>query len=348
LEKISTDKAMYYEVPKTPLPKILHDFLILKRKALDFAVKEGYFVIPTASGKSSMHLILEWLRFKGILTSRMDEIMVPPWMGAWVYKTMHSHGFPQMVLTPQTKVLWVYHQYGFPQDMDAIQKVARERNLIVIEDCAHAINSYYQDARLGTIGDFGIFSFSKFVPSLMGGAIVTKDENARDFFLSRIEKKRPLYSLFCFWSKYFDDVTHYAPLAQELLKTSYALYSYHMSMTRTVQNLVASSLESLNKRKENYATVKRILKGNLWIDSLETDILPYVVPIAGTPEELSHIVNVIKGTGLYSGLYHFDENRNLLEPRLISVAWLPIHQGIPTKIIEEVSTKIKEVLRPNS
>ena len=339
---------MYYEVPNTPLASVLSNFFLPKRKALEFAMQEGYFVIPTASGKSSMHLILEWLRFKGVLTSRMDDMVTPRWMGAWVYKTMHSHSFPQTVLTAQTKAVWVYHQYGFPQDMDAIRRIARERNLIVIEDCAHAIDSSYKSSRVGTLGDFGIFSFSKFVPSLMGGAIVTKDKEARDFFLARIGEPRTLYSLFCFWSKYFDDATHQAPLAQELLKTSYALYSYHVSMTRTVQNLIARSLGSLKRRRENYAIVKRILKGNPWIDSLETEVLPYVVPVAGTPDELSRIVKIIKESGIYSGIYHFDENRNLLKPRFIKVAWLPVHQSIPAEVIEKVSIKIKEVLKPTS
>jgi len=173
---------MYYEIPQTPLAKIIRSFLLPKSNALDFTVPEGHFLVPTSSGKSAMHLILEWLHHKGVLTSRMDGILVPEWMGAWVYKTMHSLGFPETTFTPRTKVLWVYHQYGFPQRMDAIVKIAREQNLTIIEDCAHAIDSYYQGKRLGTIGDFGILSFSKFVPSLMGGAILTKDPKARDFF----------------------------------------------------------------------------------------------------------------------------------------------------------------------
>lgn len=335
---------MYYEVPQTPFAKIIRSFFLPKRNALDFAVPEGYFLVPTSSGKSAMHLILEWLHHKGVLASRMDSILVPEWMGAWVYKTMHSFGFPETTFTPRTKVLWVYHQYGFPQHMDAIVKTAREQNLIVIEDCAHAIDSYYHGKRLGTIGDFGILSFSKFVPSLMGGAILTRDPKARDFFLSRARSQRQFYAPACFWSKYYDDMTHQAPRAQELLKTSYALYPYHATMTRTVQNLVAASLDTLSRRRENYQIVKNILKGNPWIDSLEDDVLPYVVPIYNPPEALSHVVECIKAADMYSGFYHFDKNRNLLEPQLVKVAWLPIHQEIPRTVIETVSGNLKRIL----
>ncbi len=334
---------MYHEVPQTTCSRILRNFLFSKRK-LDFFVKDGYFVIPVASGKSAMHLVLEWLRVKGTLTSRMDEILVPPWMGAWVYKTMHSHVFPQTVLTPQTKVLWIYHQYGFPQDMDTIMKTAKERNLIVIEDCAHALESNYKGSRLGTIGDFGIFSFSKFVPSLMGGAIVTRDGAARDFFVNRTRASRMRYAAFCFWSKYGDESSSHSRFAEELLKTSYALYSYHVSMTRTVRSLVASSIGFLGKRKRNYEIVKRILKENKWIDSLEEDVLPYVVPIYASTDRIAEIVKVIRDSCLYSGTYHFDENRNLLDPRFVTVAWLPIHQEIPADVIEKVSMKIKDIL----
>lgn len=335
---------MYYEVPQASFATILGNFFFPGRKALNFVVHEGYFVIPTASGKSAMHLILEWLRFKGVLTSRADEILVPQWLGAWVYKTMHSYAFPQTVVTPRTKVIWVYHQYGFPQDMDKILKFAKDRNLVVVEDCAHALESRYKGSRAGTIGDFGMLSFSKFVPSLMGGAIITKDKDARDFFLARTGASRTRYGAFCFWSKYADEFSHHARFAEELLKTSYALYSYHVSMTRTVQNLIASSLGALENRKKNYGIVKRVLKGNQWIDSLEENVLPCVVPLYGTPDQLSRIVRVIRDGHLYSGMYHFDINRNLLEPRFVKVAWLPIQQDISGAIIEEVCEKIKNIL----
>ncbi|MDP3770244.1 MAG: DegT/DnrJ/EryC1/StrS family aminotransferase [bacterium] len=335
---------MYYEVPQTTFLNILRNFFLPRQRELDFAVKEGYVVIPTASGKSAMHLVFEWLRFKGVLTSRMDEILVPQWMGAWIYKTMHSYAFPRTEFSPKTKVLWVYHQYGFPQNMDAIMNTARERNLVVVEDCAHALESDYKGHRLGTIGDFGIFSFSKFVPSLMGGAVVTNNKEARDFFLARVHRSRTRYAPFCFWSKYADESSHHARFAEELLKTSYTLYSYYVSMTRTVYNLIAGSLGLLNNRKKNYAIVKRVLKGNTWIDSLEEGVLPYVVPIHATPDKLSQIVQVIKDSHLYSGDYHFDKNRNLMNPQFIKVAWLPIHQNIPADVIEKVSMKIKNIL----
>lgn len=335
---------MYYEVPHTSLAAILGHFFFPGRKTFDFAVEDGYFVIPTASGKSAMHLILEWLRLKGVLTSRMDEIFVPQWLGAWVYKTMHSYAFPHTVLTPRTKVIWVYHQYGFPQDMDAIRAFAQERNLVVIEDSAHALASHYKGSRVGTIGDFGIVSFSKFLPSLMGGAIITKDKDARDFFFSRIGTSRTRYAPFCFWSKYADEVSHHARCAEELVKTSYALYSYHVSMTRTVQNLVVGSLGALENRKKNYAIMKRVLRGNQWIDSLEETVLPYVVPLYGTPDQLSRMMRVLKDAHLYSGIYHFDENRNLFAPKFIKVVWLPIHQGIPGEVIEKVCAEIKNIV----
>ena len=339
---------MFSEVPQVSLGTIFRTFVLPQRSDLHFRMPEGYFVIPTSSGKSAMHLVLEWLRHTGVLTSRMDEILVPQWMGAWVYKTMHSHGFPQILPTMRTKVIWVYHQYGFAQDMDAILDFAHRHNCIVIEDCAHALESNYKGLRLGTIGDFGIFSFSKFLPSLMGGAIITKNQEARDYFLNRIGASRTLYAPFLFWSKYFDEYTHHAPFAQELLKTSYSLYAYQTAMTRTVQNLIARSLASLQSRKENYTVVKRVLKGDEWTDSLDAHALPYVVPLRGSEEELSRIVAVIRDAQIYSGIYHFDKNQNVLKPQWVKVAWLPIHQDIPAKIIGAVSAKIKNILKKST
>src|SRR5690606_39335052 len=66
---------------------------------------------------------------------------------------------------------------GRPFDMAAIVAVARKHGLMVIEDCAHAIETEYKGQKAGTFGDFGCFSFyvTKNVATGEGGMILARD-----------------------------------------------------------------------------------------------------------------------------------------------------------------------------
>ncbi|GAB6074891.1 DegT/DnrJ/EryC1/StrS family aminotransferase [Nautilia lithotrophica] len=82
-------------------------------------------------------------------------------------------------ITPNTSAVIAVHLYGHPCDMDEILKIAKENNLIIIEDCAQAHGAEYKGKKVGTIGDIGTFSFypGKNLGAYGdGGAIVTKDE----------------------------------------------------------------------------------------------------------------------------------------------------------------------------
>lgn len=62
-------------------------------------------------------------------------------------------------ITEKTKVIVVVHYAGVACDMDRIKKIAAEKNIILIEDAAQAIDSFHNGIPLGSIGDFGTFSF---------------------------------------------------------------------------------------------------------------------------------------------------------------------------------------------
>ncbi len=65
----------------------------------------------------------------------------------------------EKVLTPKTKAIVVVHLYGYVADMPAIMKLARERNILVVEDACQAIGADIDGVKAGAFGDFGIFSF---------------------------------------------------------------------------------------------------------------------------------------------------------------------------------------------
>src|SRR3990167_11248986 len=78
-------------------------------------------------------------------------------------------------ITKKTRAIMVVHYAGMACDMDKILEIAKENNLYVIEDAAHALGAKYKGQHLGTIGTVGCFSFhgTKNVASGEGGAFVT-------------------------------------------------------------------------------------------------------------------------------------------------------------------------------
>ncbi len=81
-------------------------------------------------------------------------------------------------ITKNTKGIVVVHYAGYPVDMDSILEIAKEYNLFVMEDCAHAQGTEWKGRKVGAIGDMGTFSFqqSKSLTSGEGGAILTDSE----------------------------------------------------------------------------------------------------------------------------------------------------------------------------
>ena len=84
----------------------------------------------------------------------------------------------EKAITEKTKVICVVHYAGIPCEMDVIMELARKYGLKVVEDAAQGIMSKYKGKSLGTIGDFGCFSFheTKNFSCGEGGAIVINDE----------------------------------------------------------------------------------------------------------------------------------------------------------------------------
>lgn len=80
-------------------------------------------------------------------------------------------------ITSRTKAIVVVHFAGHPQKLDVLARVAKERNIPIIEDCAHAPGASISDLKCGTIGDFSFFSFfsNKNLSTGEGGMVFAKD-----------------------------------------------------------------------------------------------------------------------------------------------------------------------------
>jgi len=110
----------------------------------------------------------------------------------------------EAAITERTRVIAPVHYAGVACEMDAINTIARRHNLRVVEDAAQGVNATYRGAYLGTLGDFGAYSFheTKNFVCGEGGALVTsraedveraeivreKGTNRSQFFRGQVDK----------------------------------------------------------------------------------------------------------------------------------------------------------------
>jgi len=110
----------------------------------------------------------------------------------------------ESLITSRTKVIVPVHYAGIACDMDIIMDIANRHNLLVVEDAAQAVDSFYKGKPLGGIGHLGCFSFheTKNVQSGEGGMLVINDEqfskraeiiwekgtNRSEFFRGEVDK----------------------------------------------------------------------------------------------------------------------------------------------------------------
>jgi len=81
----------------------------------------------------------------------------------------------ERAVTPRTKAVMVVHLYGASSDMEAISKICTEHRLLLIEDCAEALGTFYRGRHVGTFGEVATFSFfgNKTITTGEGGMVVS-------------------------------------------------------------------------------------------------------------------------------------------------------------------------------
>ena len=79
---------------------------------------------------------------------------------------------------PNVKAVIVVHLYGLSADMDKIVELCKKHNVVLIEDAAESLGTYYKGKHTGTFGDYGIFSFNgnKIITTSGGGMLVSDNE----------------------------------------------------------------------------------------------------------------------------------------------------------------------------
>ncbi len=85
----------------------------------------------------------------------------------------------EALITPNTSAILGVHVYGFPCDVEKIDRIAKKHNLKVIYDAAHAFSTEINETGIGNFGDITMFSFhaTKLFNTIEGGCLTYNDEN---------------------------------------------------------------------------------------------------------------------------------------------------------------------------
>ena len=85
-------------------------------------------------------------------------------------------------ITNKTRAVVIMHYGGYACDMQRIRTICKDAGIVLIEDAAHALTGYLDGKHLGTLGEFGCYSFfsNKVMTTAEGGMLVTDDSDLAD------------------------------------------------------------------------------------------------------------------------------------------------------------------------
>ncbi len=149
------------------------------------------YAIAVSSGTAALEIAIKCLNLK-----RNDEVIIPTFsiiatalcvikLGlkpVLVDSGLESWNMlPDQVLSrisKKTKAIIITHIYGFPVDMEKILKIAKNKNIKIVEDSAEMIGQTYKKKRCGSFGNLSTFSFyaNKHITTGEGGMILTDDK----------------------------------------------------------------------------------------------------------------------------------------------------------------------------
>ena len=155
----------------------------------------AYFDIPHTVACNSGTTAL-WIALSALGVGPGDEVIVPGYTFiASITSIIFARAVPVLAeidetltldpedvrrkITPRTKAIMLVHMLGNPGHIDEIREIARQNNILLIEDCAQAFAATYKGKYVGSFGDMGTFSFNfyKTITAGDGGLVATADKN---------------------------------------------------------------------------------------------------------------------------------------------------------------------------
>ena len=276
-------------------------------------------VVAVNTGTTALHLALDALGLK-----QGDEVIVPSLTFVASVQTIVACGATPVFcdidgdtlnmdpedaekrVTSRTKAIMPVHYCGLPCNMDRILSIARENNLTVVEDAAHAFGSSYKGRKIGAFGDITCFSFDpiKNITCGEGGAVATNNDEIAQI----MRKKRILGIDKDTWSRFGQKKDWF-------YSVNMPGFRYHMSNINAAIGLVQlEKLSSFLSRKreivERYDGAFAGLSGITILkkDYENTAFFSYILKVELKRDEF---IDFLKSKGIDSGVHYIP---NHLQP----------------------------------
>lgn len=146
--------------------------------------------------------------------------------------------------TKNTKAIVAVHLYGLPADIIEIKKFAKEKKLILIEDCAQSLGASINDKKVGTFGDISVFSFhsNKIITTLGEGGMLIINNQKYNKNINSLSHNGV--------SKFDNNKDYWKPAMTKIIKFQRNIYPYNFCIGEPqcfIGNLLVKRINKLNK-----------------------------------------------------------------------------------------------------
>jgi perosamine synthetase len=319
------------------------------------------YAVATNSCTASLHLAM------GVMGVKDHEVITTPLTFVSTnHAILYNNGTPvfadiypdtlninpddiQKLITDKTKAIITVHYGGHPCDMDPIKETAKKRNLVVIEDAAHACGGEYKGQKVGSLGDIACFSFHavKNLATADGGMITTNDPE----IYSRLLKMRWMGISKDTWTREDKDKKY-----SWYYNVEEVGYKYHMNDINAALGLVQlKKLERMNDRRRQVS--EKYNKGFADLGWIETPTVKsyaksachnYVIKT----KERDKLNVYLKEAGISTGVHylpnnHYDMYKNCRgETPVCEEVWrklltLPLYPDLTDSQVDTIVEKVR-------
>ena len=283
-------------------------------------------------------------------------------------------------MTPSTRMIYVTHYFGWPQEIRELADWCEKRGVYVLEDCALSLFSNGPESSIGRIGDAAIYSFPKSLPVPDGGALVLikniweEDKNFRpsrrpDIFLKVLPliKKWFMHSSkswqhFKFTRELFiksrlaKPVVHDCEIRPISLDYYFDVQKIDWSMSRLSMGILntANSFKIIDKRRRNFQYLYNSLVNTPNLHPLFDDLPNNVCPLwfPALVKDRSRWCKALDAHGIivpewWAGYHRGFDWGEFPEARMLknNLLTLPIHQDLDIYHMEYIAECVKFIGR---
>lgn len=168
-------------------------------RKFDFSLNHSSVFLNNA--KEAIHIIMKNEGLK-----RTDEVMISTtsdsnFVSSCVTSTIFNYAKISRVLTDKTRLIFVIHEFGFPnKKIKNLYQIAKQRNIVLVEDSAHSFHSILNDETNSFFGKYLIHSLPKSIPISNGGILRLKKDKLK------IRENKEVKDAFKLFSPYLEEI----------------------------------------------------------------------------------------------------------------------------------------------